>query len=85
MRLVSLMVISERRISDQKLPHINIQNQSNIWGSIMDVSKAKAPKLKRFKEFMAEKGGFQFNPRDPIRSRIPRSPSLSVDISITPA
>ena len=50
----------------------------------MDVSKAKSPKLKRFKEFMAEKGGFQFKPREPIRSRIPRRTSLSVDISITP-
>jgi hypothetical protein len=50
----------------------------------MGVSKAKSPKLKRFKEFMAEKGGFQFKPRDPIRSRIPRRTSQSVDISITP-
>jgi hypothetical protein len=75
------MVISEGRTSDQKLPHINIQNQSTIWGITMGVSKTKSSKLKRFKEFIAEQGEFQFKPRDPIRSRIPRRTSLSVDIS----
>jgi hypothetical protein len=46
----------------------------------MDKSEEKLPKRKRFKEFMAEQGGFQFKPRDPIRARVPRRNSLSVDI-----